>query len=139
VSREYSQHVVIGFGGAISQSLVPRLISEGKQVTVVSRSGGAVDGANSIKADALNYQDLFKAIPEGSAVYILVGLPYRRSVWRAQWPPLIENVIRICTEKQAFLLFFDNVYMYGPVNGAMTETTPHRPTSEKGKVRFLCR
>ncbi|MDF1567785.1 MAG: hypothetical protein P1P77_07165 [Spirochaetaceae bacterium] len=104
-------------------------------MTLVSRSGRTVSGTKAIAADALNYHDLLKALPEGSAVYVLVGLPYQRSVWRAQWPLLIKNIIQICAERRAFLLFFDNVYMYGPVNGAMTETAPHRPTSEKGKVR----
>jgi len=135
MSREYTNHVVIGSGGAIAYSLVPQLISEGKNVTVVSRSGRPVKGADAVAADALNSEELSAAIPEGSVVYVLAGLPYRISVWRAQWPPLIDNVIRICAEKQALLVFFDNVYMYGPVEGAMTETAPHRPTSEKGKVR----
>lgn len=33
------------------------------------------------------------------------------------------------------LIFFDNVYMYGKVNGAMMEETPFRPISKKGQVR----
>ena len=135
MSREYSRHVVVGSGGAIAYSLVPQLLSEKKRVTVVSRSGRVVAGADAIAADASDYQELAAVIPEESAVYVLVGLPYRISVWRAQWPPLIENVIRVCAEKRALLVFFDNVYMYGPVQGEMTETAPHRPTSEKGKVR----
>ena len=33
------------------------------------------------------------------------------------------------------LVFFDNVYPYGLVNGVMTEETPFNPTSKKGEVR----
>jgi nucleoside-diphosphate-sugar epimerase len=32
-------------------------------------------------------------------------------------------------------VFFDNVYAYGQVNGAMTEETPFNPNSKKGEVR----
>jgi nucleoside-diphosphate-sugar epimerase len=32
-------------------------------------------------------------------------------------------------------VFFDNVYMYGKVNGAMTEQTPFNPCSRKGELR----
>jgi nucleoside-diphosphate-sugar epimerase len=40
-----------------------------------------------------------------------------------------------CKETGARLLFFDNVYMYGKVNGWMTEETPFNPCSKKGEVR----
>src|SRR5258708_11814533 len=33
------------------------------------------------------------------------------------------------------LVFFDNVYMYGKVDGVMTEETPFRPCSKKGEIR----
>ncbi len=132
---EYANQVVIGAGGAIAYTLVPELVETGTTVTVVSRRGQSVPGATSVAADAADYTALSAAIPEGSAVYLVVGLPYQTSIWQALWPPLVRNVIRVCAEKNAFLLFFDNVYMYGPVNGPMTEEAPHRPTSKKGIVR----
>jgi nucleoside-diphosphate-sugar epimerase len=33
------------------------------------------------------------------------------------------------------LVFFDNVYMYGKVDGVMTEETPFHPCSKKGEIR----
>jgi hypothetical protein len=35
----------------------------------------------------------------------------------------------------AKLVFFDNVYMYGRVEGWMTEETPMNPRSKKGEAR----
>ncbi len=131
----FSQHVIVGAGGAIAHALVPELVRQNENVTLVSRRGTTLPGVTAIAADATDYASLQTAIPEGSAVYLLVGLPYRRDVWRTTWPLLMENIIRVCSEKHAFLAFFDNVYMYGPVDGPMTEDTPHRPTSEKGRVR----
>jgi len=47
----------------------------------------------------------------------------------------MRNVIDACKLHRARLVFFDNIYMYGPVNGVMTEETIFNPTSEKGKIR----
>jgi nucleoside-diphosphate-sugar epimerase len=47
----------------------------------------------------------------------------------------MRNVIAACREKRARLIFLDNVYLYGRVDGPMTETTPVRPSSVKGEIR----
>lgn len=47
----------------------------------------------------------------------------------------MHNTIEAAKRSQARLVFFDNVYMYGKVDGAMTEETPFRPCSKKGEVR----
>jgi len=65
----------------------------------------------------------------------VAGLPYKASVWQEQWPRIMRNVIDACKRHQARLVFFDNVYAYGPVEGAMTEETAFNPTSRKGEVR----
>jgi nucleoside-diphosphate-sugar epimerase len=47
----------------------------------------------------------------------------------------MNNMIAACRETQARLLFFDNVYMYGKVDGPMTEESPYDPCSRKGDLR----
>ena len=47
----------------------------------------------------------------------------------------MQNVINLAKETGARLIFFDNVYMYGLVNGPMKEDTPYNPSSVKGEVR----
>jgi nucleoside-diphosphate-sugar epimerase len=47
----------------------------------------------------------------------------------------MRNVIDACKQHGARLVFFDNVYAYGRVDGPMTETTPFNPVSKKGEVR----
>ena len=51
------------------------------------------------------------------------------------WPGVMSNAIEACKRAGAKLLFFDNVYMYGRVNGPMTEETPFNPCSRKGEIR----
>jgi len=68
-------------------------------------------------------------------IYLCVGLVYDVKVWEQQWPVIMQNVINATKATKARLIFFDNVYMYGLVDGPMTEETPYKPISEKGKVR----
>jgi len=47
----------------------------------------------------------------------------------------MRNAIEAAKRAKARLVFFDNVYMYGKVDGPMTEETPFRPCSKKGEIR----
>jgi nucleoside-diphosphate-sugar epimerase len=131
----YQTHVILGAGGAITRSLVPELLREQKNVILVSRRGTQLDGTRGVRGDLAEYPSLAKAVPEGSAVYLLAGLPYDIRVWQELWPRIMENTIRVCKEKQSLLVFFDNVYAYGLVEGPMTEGSPHKPDSKKGEIR----
>ncbi|MCD8165135.1 MAG: NAD-dependent epimerase/dehydratase family protein [Bacteroides sp.] len=51
------------------------------------------------------------------------------------WPVIMRNVIDACKKEKAKLIFFDDAYMYGKVEGLITEKTPYHPTSKKGAVR----
>jgi len=69
-------------------------------------------------------------------VYLAAGLPYKTKVWQEMWPKIMRHVIDACVENNAKLVFVDNMYMYDPDElGLMTEETPVRPVSKKGKVR----
>jgi nucleoside-diphosphate-sugar epimerase len=56
-------------------------------------------------------------------------------VWEEQWPKVMRNAIDACKRHGSALVFFDNVYAYGRVDGVMTEDTPYNPRSRKGDVR----
>jgi nucleoside-diphosphate-sugar epimerase len=47
----------------------------------------------------------------------------------------MRNAIKAAKRSNCRLVFFDNVYMYGKVEGVMTEETPFRPCSKKGEIR----
>jgi nucleoside-diphosphate-sugar epimerase len=47
----------------------------------------------------------------------------------------MRNTIEACKRHDSALVFFDNVYAYGRVDGVMTEETPYNPRSRKGEVR----
>jgi nucleoside-diphosphate-sugar epimerase len=128
-------HIILGAGGAIGTPLAAELLARQQRVRAVSRRGSAQAGAEAVRADLNNEDDVLRAVAEGSTVYLLAGLKYDRRVWQEQWPRIMRNVVRSCSQKGARLIFFDNVYVYGRVDGPMTEGTPVRPTSHKGEIR----
>lgn len=129
------KHILLGAGGAIGNPLAEELLSRNVGVKLVSRRGSSLFGAESATADLTRSDDVLAVVEEASTVYLLAGLPYRLPVWREQWPVIMRNTITACQKKHARLIFFDNVYMYGKASGAMSESTPVNPCSQKGEIR----
>jgi nucleoside-diphosphate-sugar epimerase len=130
-----SVHTIFGAGGAVADQLLPVLLKHLEKVRLVSRHTKQIPGVESIAADATDYQQTLKAIQGSAVVYLLIGLPYDIRIWKPTWPTIMNNMIKACAATGARLIFFDNVYMYGKVDGWMTEETPYRPLSKKGEVR----
>ena len=126
---------ILGASGAIGSELVKHLTS-GEPVRLVSRNPKLVPGAaEAVAADLSNFDDTLKAVSGSRVAFLLVGLKYDLKVWRELWPRIMHNAIEACKRSNTRLVFFDNVYMYGRVEGAMTEETPFRPSSKKGEIR----
>jgi nucleoside-diphosphate-sugar epimerase len=129
-------HTILGAGGSIGKELVKELVRDGKRVRLVGRNPKSADGsAEAVSADISNLDQTIKAVSGSAVVYLLVGLKYNLKIWRALWPLIMQNAIEACKRAKARLIFFDNVYMYGQVNGVMTEQTPFNPCSKKGEIR----
>jgi nucleoside-diphosphate-sugar epimerase len=47
----------------------------------------------------------------------------------------MSNTLDACKRSGSKLVFFDNVYAYGRVDGPMTESTAYNPSSKKGEIR----
>lgn len=128
-------HTLLGANGTIANALLQTLQKRQENIRLVSRKPRQVEGAETVKADLLDREAVFQAVAGADIVYLLVGLRYHAEVWRKEWPVIIRNVIDACKEAGAKLVFFDNAYMYGKVDGEITESTPYYASSEKGKVR----
>ncbi len=130
------KQIILGSGGIIGNSLASALLDYTKDVSVFQRNPRAIDHRfNLIQGDLLQVKDVMKAVVGAEVAYLTVGLKYNSKIWRNQWPVIMSNVIEACRHANCKLVFFDNVYAYGKVNGWMTEETPMDPCSEKGRVR----
>lgn len=130
-------HTILGAGGPVANALTTELENNNQTVRLISRKPVNPGKSNTTwkKADLLNYDELSMAAKGATVIYLCAGLVYDKDIWREQWPVLMRNVIEVTKQNNARLIFFDNVYMYGLVNGPMTEDTTYNPISEKGKVR----
>ena len=128
-------HTILGAGGSVGNQLVTILLSANEAVRLVSRHPKPVAGTTAVAADLTNYEQTLAAVKGSSIVYLLAGLPYDSRIWEKNWPVIMSNTIDACKEADSKLIFLDNVYMYGRVNGVMTENTPFNPCSKKGKIR----
>lgn len=128
-------HTILGINGATGPGLAAELSKRNIKVRGVSRRPFPGKDWEHRQADVTNLAELLAAVDGSEVVYLLVGLEYNIDVWRRDWPVVMENTIQACLANNAKLVFLDNVYAYGLVNGPMAENTPIRPTSEKGKVR----
>ena len=129
-------YTILGAGGSVSNELVKLLTGRNVPFRMVSRKAAPAQGAGKSRAaDLTKHEQTVEAVAGSDVVFLLAGLKYDHKVWAAQWPRIIDNVVDACRQARARLIFFDNVYMYGKVRGAMTEETPFNPTSRKGEVR----
>lgn len=130
-------HTILGAGGPTANALARELSLNKEMIRLVSRRPVKTSSENTTwkKADLLQYNEILDATKGSSVIYLCAGLIYDKEVWKQQWPVIIQNVINAAKQAGARLIFFDNVYMYGLVNGPMTEHTPYNPCSVKGEVR----
>jgi len=127
---------ILGANGSIASQLSKHLPGYTSLIRQVSRNPKKVNTSDElVSADLLNYEQTEKAVAGSEVVYLLAGLKYDIKVWQRDWPILMRNVIDACKKHNSKLVFFDNVYSYGLVKGAMTEQTPFNPNSKKGEVR----
>lgn len=127
---------ILGAGGAISNALCKLLAASATPFRLVSRKAAHDSAANQVLSADLSILDqTVEAVRGTSVVFLTAGLQYDHKVWAEFWPRIMANTIEACKRTGARLVFFDNVYMYGRVNGPMTETTPFNPCSRKGEVR----
>lgn len=126
--------VVVG-AGAVGSALAAELAAAGHDVLVLTRSGSGPEGPQITResVDASDAASLVAACEGATAIYNCANPPYGR--WAADWPPIAAALIAAAEASGGVLVTLSNLYGYGPVSGAMTETAPLAARSVKGRVR----
>lgn len=126
---------ILGAGGPIGNELAAILAARNAPFRLVARNPQPVGESEVFAADLSDREQTVAAVSGSNVVCLLVGLKYDLAVWQELWPRIMTNTIEACRRAQAKLIFFDNVYAYGRVEGPMTERTPYAPCSKKGAIR----
>jgi nucleoside-diphosphate-sugar epimerase len=129
-------HVVFGTGPA-GVATARALATMGKQVRVVNRSG-ARNGRlpadiEVVAADVTDVSQAKRAAEGAAIVYHCLNAPYHR--WPELFPGLQAGVLAAAESAGARLVALENVYMYGQVDGSMTEDLPYKAHTRKGRLR----
>jgi len=127
---------ILGSGGIIGMEASFCLMQYSKTVRQVSRKPKKINDSDQIfPADLIIESEVSEAVKGSDIVYLTAGLPYNTKTWEKYWPIIMQNTVKACQKHGCKLVFFDNVYMYGKVEGWMTEDTPINPCSKKGEIR----
>jgi nucleoside-diphosphate-sugar epimerase len=134
-------HVVLGAGGGTGGAIMRELVGQGRRVRAVTRGGraaasyGALPPASfeDVAADVTRREQLRRALEGADVVFHCAQPAYTR--WPQEFPAMTRGILAATAAAGAKLVFADNLYMYGPVDGAMTEETPPVAQTKKGKVR----
>lgn len=145
-----AHHLVVG-KGPIGTLLAARLLGDGQEVVVVSRSGGAPAepaprlvetgrGADRSRgavryerADATDPAALTRLARGATAIHNCVNPAYHR--WPVDWPPVAEALLRAAADSGAVLVTAGNLYGYGRGTHPMREDSPLATRETKGRVR----
>lgn len=125
-------HVVIG-AGSVGSAVARQLLASGKSVTVITRGGTQIAGAICVAADASSLDALRSAAPAAEVIYNCANPPYNQ--WPRDWPPIATALLEYAKATGAVLATCSNLYGYGPVDGAITETHALAATGPKGRTR----
>ncbi len=128
-------HVVLGSGPA-GTALATELARRGHPVRLVDRTatGPAIAGVDRVKSDVSTREGAAAALQGAGVVYHCVNVAYHLQL--DVMPRIQRAVLGAVEEAGARLVVLDTLYPYGATHGdAMTEDTPWRATSLKGRMR----
>jgi nucleoside-diphosphate-sugar epimerase len=127
-------HVVVGLG-PVGRAVVTELVGRGHRVRAVAHHGATnvPAGVETVEADITDPAAARRAMAGAAVVYHAASAPYHR--WPELLPPLMHGVIAGATVSGARVVYADNLYGYGPVDGPLTEDLPSSARGRNGRVR----
>jgi nucleoside-diphosphate-sugar epimerase len=134
MTEQEGLNVVLG-AGPLGLAVARHLAARGARVRVANRGGRAdlPEGVEVLAANVAEVGDARRACDGATVVYHCANPPYAR--WPELHPPLMRAVIDGASSAGAKLVFGDNLYAYGPVDGPLTEDLPQRAQGPNGRTR----
>jgi nucleoside-diphosphate-sugar epimerase len=128
-------HVIFGTG-PLGMAVMRELKSRGiEHIRMVNRSG-KISNSNQVEVvqgDAALISDSMRCCKDAAIIYHCAQPGYTN--WPEKFPALTYGIMEGAIASGAKLIYGDNLYMYGPVNVAMSEKLPYRAQEKKGMTR----
>jgi nucleoside-diphosphate-sugar epimerase len=84
--------------------------------------------------DALNVDDVNKAVNKADLVFHAINIPYQ--YWDPNLTIILTNILDACRNKNKPFIYVDNIYSYGKQSSKTNELAPKNPHTKKGKLRL---
>ncbi len=123
-------------GRAIFEQL--QLQTKKSEILLVNKSGKVSfylpEGTSVLACDVSIKENLIPIFQKSEIVFSCTDVPY--PLWSSFYPLLSEAMIAGLKHSNTKLVFADNMYSYGNLNGQIIhEDLPHLATTKKGKIR----
>lgn len=132
--------VVLGATGGLGSAVVIELAKKGRRVVAVTRNYQKAkkifDGFDvEIRtADMMDKEQTLEAVKGAEVVYHCVNVPYTK--WLKEFPIINNNILSAVKTTEANLVYADNLYMYGKMQGdKISEAHPLSAKGKKGELR----
>lgn len=134
MNEQKSLHVVLGTG-PLGLAVARYLTARGERVRAVSPTGRAhlPESVEVVVANVAQTAEANRACHGADVVYHCANPPYAK--WPELHPPLMQAIIEGAAAAEAKLVFGDNLYAYGRVDGPLTEDLPYRASGPNGRTR----
>lgn len=121
--------------GPLGMAVLRELLNRGQKVKVINRTGKAdiPQGVELIKGDARDRNFTKEICKDAEKIFHCAGLPYTE--WSDHLPSMMNGLIEAAAFSGAKIIYADNLYAYGPVNGDYHEDLSYKPVGVKTKVR----
>ena len=133
--------VVLGATGGLGSAVVFELVKRERSVIAVTRN---VQKARKMfqnfdveirQADFMDQDQTLTAVEGADVIYHCANVLYTK--WLKEFPIINDNILSAVKEVGANLVFADNLYMYGEMQGdKMSEEHPLNAKGKKGKLRI---
>lgn len=129
--------IILGANGRFGRVAAEAFSQAGWQVTAFVRPGRATSLTSKysvIEGDAIDAKALSAAAMGHDVIINALNPPYPK--WKKELPRLTAAVIEAARASRAAVMIPGNVYNYGAgMPEILSEETPHKPTTRKGRLR----
>ncbi len=132
--------IVLGATGGLGSAVVFELVKRERSVIAVTRNFQKARkmfqniDVEIRQADLMDQEQALTAVQGADVVYHCANVLYTK--WLKEFPIINNNILAAVKEAGANLVFADNLYMYGEMQGdKISEEHPLNAESKKGKLR----
>jgi nucleoside-diphosphate-sugar epimerase len=128
--------VILGYG-PVGKAAADALQARGDRVIVAQRSRPAdlAPGLDFVACDVLDAASTAVMATLAPQLVVAIGFAYDGKTWLRDWPVAMQNLLDGCAAANTRMVFFDNLYMYGPQTAPLTEAMAVSDYGRKPRAR----